>query len=276
MPGQPVMSEDRFRIRNEGRSKDYDQTETRRGLWNSTMAGGVANIWGDLRPLPDSKGSLPYSNANQLLTYARFWKNRFNANLLFANGLTDGRALRESKTTYLFYKEGASSIAMDLANMAGPRFAVAVNTKRDYEEIPLGVLSPSFHTFEAPSQSDWVVAVGGPFPDSSVDVDLGRVDEESGLYRVEPSDGDTLVTEIGGRIARQNEDTETDLYMYFNVVGSFAFEGSQPAVQITVTYFDNGKNLALEYDSASGGVHGASRTGNRKRHQILGVKRPGP
>ena len=93
MPGQPVMSEDRFRIRNEGRSKDYDQTETRRGLWNSTMAGGAANIWGDLRPLPDSKGSLPYSNANQLLTYARFWKNRFNANLLFANGLTDGRAL---------------------------------------------------------------------------------------------------------------------------------------------------------------------------------------
>ena len=32
VPGQPVMSEDRFRIRNEGRSKDYDQTETRRGL----------------------------------------------------------------------------------------------------------------------------------------------------------------------------------------------------------------------------------------------------
>ena len=71
-----------------------------------------------------------------------------------------------------------------------PPFRGRVNTKRDYEEIPLGVLSPSFHTFEAPSQSDWVVAVGGPFPDSSVDVDLGRVDEESGLYRVEPSDGD--------------------------------------------------------------------------------------
>ena len=52
--------------------------------------------------------------------------------------------------------------------------------------------------------------------------------------------------------------------MYFNVVGSFAFEGSQPAVQITVTYFDNVKNLALEYDSASGAftVHPELAIGN--------------
>jgi hypothetical protein len=33
VPGQPVMSEDRFRVRNEGRGKDYTLTQTRRGWW---------------------------------------------------------------------------------------------------------------------------------------------------------------------------------------------------------------------------------------------------
>ncbi len=48
VPGQPVISEDRFRIRDEGRSKDYTPEDTRRGLYHSTLAGGVANIWGNL------------------------------------------------------------------------------------------------------------------------------------------------------------------------------------------------------------------------------------
>jgi len=46
--GRPAFSEDRFRVRNSAihRDKDYDFTETRRGLWRSLFAGGVANIWG--------------------------------------------------------------------------------------------------------------------------------------------------------------------------------------------------------------------------------------
>jgi hypothetical protein len=61
------------------------------------------------------------------------------------------------------------------------------------------------------------------------------------------------VTDIGGRNCRRNQDPATDHYMYFNVVGSFAFEGSQPAVHVTVDYFDNGTGvLELQYDSPSG------------------------
>ena len=252
VPGQPVMSEDRFRIRTEARTKDYDMVETRRGLWDSTMAGGVANIWGFLRPQPEDRGSLPYPNAHQILTYSRFWKNRFNANLVWANSLTDGVALRQKKKFYVFYKQNASSIKMNLSKMAGPRQAVAVNTQRIYEEIPLGVLSPGRHTFTASNQADWAIAVGGPFPDSSVSVDLGNVDNEEGLYRIDTDDGDTEVVEIDGRESRRNRDPAIDRYIHFNVVGAFAYRGDRPAIHITVDYFDNGPgDLRLEYDSFS-------------------------
>ncbi|GBO90161.1 hypothetical protein MSSD14B_38290 [Marinobacter salsuginis] len=46
--GRPAFSEDRFRVRDSKihQHKDYDFTATRRGLWRSLFAGGVANIWG--------------------------------------------------------------------------------------------------------------------------------------------------------------------------------------------------------------------------------------
>jgi hypothetical protein len=47
-PCKPPFSEDRFRIREPPQSKDYTMEMTRRGLWHSAMAGGVANIWGNL------------------------------------------------------------------------------------------------------------------------------------------------------------------------------------------------------------------------------------
>ena len=46
--GRPAFSEDRFRVRHSKihQYKDYDFKQTRRGLWRSLFAGGVANIWG--------------------------------------------------------------------------------------------------------------------------------------------------------------------------------------------------------------------------------------
>lgn len=77
-PYKPSFSEDRFRIRNNSKypDKDYNLTLTRRGLWHSTMAGGVANIWGNLAK-PDSSSnqafSLTYPNFKQLKTYDIFF-----------------------------------------------------------------------------------------------------------------------------------------------------------------------------------------------------------
>ena len=148
------------------RPKNYTMEETRRGLWHSTMAGGVANIWGN-RIDPNTgnsingEGSAPYPKPEWIKTNAEFFKNRFTADLVRCNWLTDGVCLqRPTNTGYIFYKESTSSVVIDLSGMGGPQSAVAVDTKLPYAEINLGTLSPSYQTWTAPYQSDWAIAVG--------------------------------------------------------------------------------------------------------------------
>ncbi len=58
---KPVFSEDRFRIRHSSKYplKDYTESLTLSGLWDSFIAGGVANIWG--KKGPNDKYSTPYN-----------------------------------------------------------------------------------------------------------------------------------------------------------------------------------------------------------------------
>lgn len=163
-PQKPSFSEDRFRIR--GRDKDYTMEETRRGLWHSTMAGGVANIWGNLKgegagANTGEATSAPYPNPEWIKTNAEFFKNRFTNDLLRCNALTDGVCLkRPDDTHYVFYKESASSIRMNLSGMAGSQRAVVVDAKLPYAEIELGMLSPADQIWTAPYPSDWAISVG--------------------------------------------------------------------------------------------------------------------
>jgi hypothetical protein len=169
--GQPFMMEDRFRIRGwDGPRKDYTLEQTRRGLWHSTMAGGAANIWANLTR-PDgsyTKGgqSRPYPNAEQLKTYSVFFfhNQRFLRNMRRDNKGTDAWCLRDGHSHYVFYKENASSIQMDLTGMTGPQPAVAVDTTKAYREVGIGPLKPGKHNWKAPRTSDWSIAVGR-FPD---------------------------------------------------------------------------------------------------------------
>lgn len=163
-PKKPSFSEDRFRIRDvpRYRGKDYTMEMTRRGLWHSTMAGGVANIWGHL---PDgrssSKGSAAYPHPERIRTYATFFKGRFLKDMVRDNSITDGVSLRRlGYTAFVFYKEDCSTIRMDLSKMPGPRRAVAVDAKKPYEELDLGNLPPGTRTWTAPYRSDWAIAVG--------------------------------------------------------------------------------------------------------------------
>jgi hypothetical protein len=162
--GQPVLSEDRFRIR-EGRypEKDYSEELTRRGLYDSTMAGGVANIWGIH---PDLSPGGVYPNRDQLKTYSVFFseKGRFLRDMMPANGLSadaNTRALlsREGGRVVL-YREAARGMHVDLRGMDGLQRAVAVDTMKAYSEISLGRLRAEAQTIELPWVSDWVVAVG--------------------------------------------------------------------------------------------------------------------
>jgi len=167
-PGKPIFFEDRFRVRiNVYPKKDYDLEMTRRGLWDSTMAGGAANIWGNILVPKDhdlsskiTDISNTYPNKEQLLTYASFWKNRFKKEMVRDNKLTDGVCLRVNQSFYVFYKEDTSSIKMDLSHMKGKQQAIAVDAKKAYKETLLGNFAPGEHVFQAPYESDWAVAVG--------------------------------------------------------------------------------------------------------------------
>ena len=168
-PGKPSFSEDRFRLRDEGRAKDYTPEETRRGLWHATITGGVANIWGNLLPdgarRKDDPGSAPYPNKAHIKTYATF----FNDHKRFRRGMhpaphlgtdADTRVLALGHTQYVFYRENATSMRLDLSEMTAAQVAIAVDAKEVYAEIRLGTLAPGKHLWQAPYRSDWAIAVG--------------------------------------------------------------------------------------------------------------------
>lgn len=161
-PGKPAFFTDRFRVReNVYPDKDYTVEMVRRGLWHSTMAGGAGNIWGYLIPdYPAAGGSHVFPNKNQVLTWSRFFRERFRKGMVRDNGLTDGTCLRLGNTLYVFHKEESRSVQMDLSRMNGPQPAVAVDAKKPYTEIDLGVLTPASRPWKAPYVSDWAIAVG--------------------------------------------------------------------------------------------------------------------
>lgn len=164
-PAKPSFSEDRFRVRDPSPypDKDYTLELTRRGLWHSTMAGGVANIWGYLVPAADEGGSQPYPNAGQIRTWATFFEQRFLPGMRPDNDLSkDAWVLREGSHRFVFYQEDTGSLAIDLSSMPEPQPAVAVDARRAYREIDLGILAPGHHTLEFGRLSDWAIAVG-PF-----------------------------------------------------------------------------------------------------------------
>jgi len=153
--------EDRFRVRkNVYPKKDYDFNMTRRGLWHSAMAGGAANIWGNLlNPRPDGM-SHPYPNKDQILTWSRFWKDRFRKELVRDNRITDGVCLRVPGKLLVFYKENTNLIQMDLSELQRrPIQGIAVDTCRSYEEIDASLKARPNQIFKAPRRSDWAIAV---------------------------------------------------------------------------------------------------------------------
>ena len=120
-PERPSFEEDRFRLRDRENwaYKDYSEELTRRGLWHAAMAGGVANIWGNLLPEADEGGSQPYAIKDQIKTYARFFEGRF---LKEMQTVYEGPELRLSTpegTHAIVYREDADVVRLDLSGMKG-------------------------------------------------------------------------------------------------------------------------------------------------------------
>ncbi len=156
---KPAFSEDRFRIRTPTRypKKDYNPELTRRGLWTSAIAGGVANIWGH-----QPKGeefSEPYPNKNEIQTYSQFINNYFTVGMEPDNSMIDsGYCLREDKKQAICYVEAVSTVTIDSSNLDEVKQIIAVNTQESYQEIPVKITG-SQTTWSAPKQSDWAFII---------------------------------------------------------------------------------------------------------------------
>lgn len=184
-PDKPSFQEDRFRIRIKDQFffKDYTPEMLIRGLWHSTLAGGVANIWGNLTAGPGNNLSAGFNDngimiTEQINTYYEFFfgKERFSEELMPANQLTDykkgvqiarngGGSLNVCSKSpdnkkYIFYKENSEQIRMDLSGMNGKQKGVAIDINKPYQEIEIGILEPEELNWEAPYESDWAIAIG--------------------------------------------------------------------------------------------------------------------
>ncbi|MEM9774589.1 MAG: DUF5060 domain-containing protein [Chloroflexota bacterium] len=159
---KPSFSEDRFRVDQAFQFKDYTFEETRRGLWHSAMAGGVANIWGNMQFDEGGSyqnGSREYPNRNELNVYSDFMNSRFHDGLDRCNHLTNGYCLKNGNNTqFIFYRENASSISLNLGSMSGSQAFVAINTKTGQQVT--GTFQPGQQTWNAPGSSDWAIAIG--------------------------------------------------------------------------------------------------------------------
>jgi hypothetical protein len=161
-PDKPVFEEDRFRLRQfkKWNFKDYTEELTRRGLWHSAMAGGVANIWGNLLPTDDQNGSRPYAIKHLIKTYSRFFTNRFKKEMQ-SEKLGTALCLRTPDGNHqLYYSEGTREIKMNLEGLPSHLEIVAVDTKKLYQEIKINPLSLRNQIWQAPYPSDWAMAVG--------------------------------------------------------------------------------------------------------------------
>lgn len=178
IPDHPVLSEDRFRVRDKYPDKDYTEVETRRGLYHSTMAGGVANIWGYLEDLEEgphnpcytnyptrSVCSDYYQNKHWIKTYSQVFKDRFKKDMERANDLLGGgndpagngvALINQSNSLLIIYKEDTNQITVDLSLMCSSTSAVAIDTTLSYAEIPI---YPSNGIVSLPHLSDWVVVI---------------------------------------------------------------------------------------------------------------------
>lgn len=111
------------------------EEEMRRQLWILNMAGGASGMFG----WPGYPGIDPFPNTDWFKTFFRFWEGRFSSNLTPNNTITNGYGLvNDDGDQYIFYREDASSISVDLSSMTGPQSAIAVNAKSTYQEIDLG------------------------------------------------------------------------------------------------------------------------------------------
>jgi hypothetical protein len=158
--GRPAFSEDRFRIRpssDQYAQKNYNFEMTRRGLWHSLFAGGVANIWGYQEG--DQDFSSPYPNKNQLLIYRRFADKYFSRNSEVINPYFENAVCLSVKTNNVSaacYIEDVDKITFN-QHIADEQQLSVIDVKNSAQELSLSLDEKSH--LRLPKKSDWVVLI---------------------------------------------------------------------------------------------------------------------
>jgi len=157
--GKPAFSEDRFRVRQPSRypEKDYDFDMTRRGLWHSAIAGGVANIWG-YKPKGKTY-SEPYPNKETIRTYRRAIDLYFEPGMSFKSQVVDGGACLGATSHLLCYVENTRKISFKAGALDGISKVLAIDTKETYREIQI---ADRAQEIELAKTSDWAIILLKP------------------------------------------------------------------------------------------------------------------
>ena len=149
----PVIYERRFLHTRDG---VWSMDTTRRAIWQFTLAGGAAGVYGTLwGPGPD------YPDPEQLVTIARFWEHRFQFPLRPHASPADGLVMLDGEARQVVYKEDTRSITVVIPPGMTDVPVIAVDTREAYAELDLGRLHAGTHTITLPNRSDWALAVGG-------------------------------------------------------------------------------------------------------------------
>jgi len=112
----------------------------------------------------DPEFGYPYPIPEQLRTHYTFWhrNKRFLLDFESRPALdSDSFVLSDKESVHwIVYREDVRSIQFDLSEAPGPLPAVAVDTKREYWEVDLGLLKPRLQRIDLPRESDWAIAIG--------------------------------------------------------------------------------------------------------------------
>lgn len=161
--GLPMMYEGRFFINRPNRPSTYTYTEanTRRLLWQASMANGVASIIGSFK----SPYDVDYAYPERFRTLTLFLGSRFHEPLDVVSSIdgvaVDGRALANTTgSLQVLYKENASSITVRVPTGMSDVSVIAQDTLAAHNEVNLGTYDAGTHTIQLGSTSDWAVAVG--------------------------------------------------------------------------------------------------------------------
>ncbi|MEM6991472.1 MAG: DUF5060 domain-containing protein [Myxococcota bacterium] len=163
-PDKPILSEDRFRVRDPVVAGDPEFSDIAPRMWLSTMAGGVGNIWANfLDGGSPALGSAPFPTPvrDAVATYATFWRERFAADLTRVDLSVGAVALQsEGATRAIVFALGTDAIDVDLSGLPSLRAGVAVDIRTPYAEVDVGALPVGAGTITLPYLGDWAIALG--------------------------------------------------------------------------------------------------------------------